>query len=226
MTPLRRWVGLGVCALAVASSGCNLLSLPFFLMGPDPSVPPSMHRLATENKDQTVRVAVLASSNLPVSDQLSRVDRELSARVFTHLRDLCKHNKENVEVVPVNVVERYKNKNPDWDQPLDLVKIGKDLKVKYVIYLEINSLSLYVPKSSNSLYQGETDIKVTLVNTKKAADDLPDYDECHETYPSTPIDISGDPNPLAFRSKFLDHVAERIAWKFTAHSPEKDYVSE
>jgi hypothetical protein len=226
MTPLRRWLGLGLCALTVVSSGCNLLSLPFFLMGPDPSVPPTMQKLATENKDQTVRVAVLASSNLPVSDQLARVDRELSARVVKHLGELCKHNKENVEVVPVNVVERYKNKHPDWDHPLDLLQIGKDLKVKYVVYLEINSLSLYVPKSNNEFYQGETDVKVTLVNTKKAADELPEYDDCHETYPSTPITAFDEKSPVAFRSKFLDHVAEKIAWKFTSHPTDKDYAAE
>jgi hypothetical protein len=226
MTPLRRWVWLGLGALAVFSSGCNLLSLPFFLMGPDPSVPPSMHKLATDNKDQTVRVAVLVSSNLPISDQLSRVDRELGARVVKHLSELCKKNKENVEVVPVNIVERYKNKNPDWDHPLDLAQIGKDLKVKYVVYLEINALSLFVPNSNKQFYQGETDIKVTLVNTKKAADDVPEYDECHESYPSTPISTFDDPNPLAFRSKFLDHVAEKIAWKFTAHPTDRDYAAE
>jgi hypothetical protein len=226
MTPLRRWVWLGLCALAVVSSGCNIPALSYFLFSPDDVVQPSLKKLATDDKDHPVRVAILATSNLAVSDQLSRVDRELSARVVRHLGELCKHNKENVEVVPVNVIERYKNKNPDWDHPLDLARIGKDLKVKYVVYLEINSLSLYVPKSSNSLYQGESDVKVTLVNTKKAADDVPEYDEYHETYPSTPIDVSSDPNPTAFRSKFLDHIAERIAWKFTGHAPEKDYIQE
>ena len=167
-------------------------------------------------------MAVLASSNLPVSDQLTRVDRELSARVVKHLGDLCMHNKENVEVLTVNVVERDKTTHPDWDHPLDLVQIGKDLKVRYVVYLEINSLSLYEPKSNHQIYQGETDIKVTLVNSRKP-DDLPETDECHERYPNTPIDTFDDPNPIAFRSKFLDHVAEKIAWKFTSHSPEKDY---
>ena len=39
--------------------------------------------------------------------------------------------------------------------------------MRYVVYLEINSLSLYVPKSNNQFYQGETDVKVTLVNVKK-----------------------------------------------------------
>jgi hypothetical protein len=222
MTLSRRWLCFGLWALVVVSSGCDLLAMPFFLAGPDPSVPPSLKQLATENKDQKIKVAVFASSNLEVRDQLARVDRELANRVVRRLGELCKHNKENVEVVPVNVVERYKTSHPDWDHPLDLVQIGKDLKVRYVVYLEINSLSLYVPKSNNQFYQGETDIKVTLVNVRKA-DDLPETDDCHESYPSTPISAFDEPNPIAFRSKFIDHVAEKIAWKFTSHSPEKDY---
>jgi hypothetical protein len=222
MTRLRRGVWLGLCAAAVFSSGCNLLSLPFFLAGPEPSVPAKIQRLATEDKDKKIKVAVLATSNLEVRDQLARVDRELSALVTKRLNELCAHNKENVEVLPVNVVERYKTSHPDWDHPLDLMRIGQDLKVRYVIHLEINSMSLYVPKSNNELYQGETDIKVTLVNAKRP-DDLPEEDTCHEQYPSTPRSRFDQTNPLVFRQQFLDHVAERIAWDFTAHPTEKDY---
>jgi hypothetical protein len=226
MTLLRRWWWLGLGALVALSSGCNIPALSYFLFSPDEQTPPSLKRLATDDKNQKVRVAILAtSSNLQVSDQLSRVDRELSAKVVKQLKAMCKTNKENVEVLPVNVVESYKNKHPDWDQPLDLARIGKDLKVKYIIYLEINSLSLYKPKSNNMFYQGETDIRLTLVNARKP-DDLPETDEYHERYPDTEIDTADDPNPQAFRSKFLDHIAERICWKFTSHSPEKGYISE
>jgi hypothetical protein len=222
MTPLRRWLGLGLGALAVVASGCNILSLPFFLAGPEPSVPAKLQKLASEDKDKTVKVAVLASSNLEVRDQLARVDRELSAMVVKHLGELCKYNKEKVEVLPVNVVERYKTGHPDWDRPLDLVRIGQDLKVRYVVYLEVNTLSLYLPKSNSQFYQGDIDIKVTLVNAKKP-DDEPVIDTCHELYPESPISTFDDPNPIAFRRKFLDHVAERIAWDFTSHPTEKDY---
>ncbi len=137
MTQFRRWAGLGLCALAILAGGCNILSLPFFLAGPEPSDPASLKQLATEDKNKKIKVAVLAVSNLEVREQLARVDRELSALVVRRLGDLSKTNEENVVVVPVNVVERYKSEHPDWDRPLDLVKIGQDLKVRYVIYLEI-----------------------------------------------------------------------------------------
>ena len=68
-----------LCALVVCGSGCNVLSLPFFLMGPEPSVPPKVKRLATDDKDKKIKVAVVASSNLEVRDHLARykVPREV-----------------------------------------------------------------------------------------------------------------------------------------------------
>jgi hypothetical protein len=222
MTPLRRWLGLGLCALAVVSSGCNLLSLPFFLMGPEPSEQARLQRLATDDNDKKIKVAVLASSNLEVREQLARVDRELSARVIHHIAELCKHNKENVEVLPANVVERYKTNHPDWDRPLDLIRIGQDLHVRYVIHLEIERMSLFVPKSNNEFYQGNTDVKVTLVNCRKAADEPPVEDNFHEIYPESPRH-QFDENPMAFRQEFLDDVAKKLAWEFTAHPIEDNY---
>jgi hypothetical protein len=223
MTRSRCWWGLGVCALAAFAGGCNVLSLPFFLLGPEPSDPPSLKRLATDDKDKKVKVAVLAASNLDVRSELTKVDRELAARVVKHLGDLCKYNEENVVVLPVQTVERYKSDHPDWDHPLDLARIGQDLKVRYVVYLEINALTLYVPKSNNQFYQGDTEIRITLINARKP-DDLPEEDHFHEVYPESPVStFDDDPNPIAFRQKFLDHVAERIAWKFTKHRSEDKY---
>ena len=222
MTLLRRCLGMGLCAVAVFAAGCNILSLPFFLMGPEPTDAPTMKRLATDDKDKRVKVAIIAASNIDVRSELTRVDRELAARVVKHLGELCKYNDENVVVVPVNIIERYKTDHPDWDHPLDLVRIGQDLKVRYVIYLEINALSLYVPKSNNQFYQGETDIKITLVNAKKP-DELPEEDHFHEIYPDSPVSTFDDPVPAAFRQKFLDHLAEKIAWKFTKHKSEDSY---
>ena len=106
------------------------------------------------------------------------------------------------------------------------MQIGKDLKVRYVIYLEINALSLYMPKSNNQFYQGETDIKVTLVNVQQAGRparggrlprDVPDHAD-QRVRRAEPARRSGH--------KFLDHVAEKIAWDFTSHPTEKDYAAE
>ncbi len=226
MTPLRRGVWLGVCALALVGSGCDLLAMPYFLFGPEPSVDAKLKRLASDDKDEKIKVAVLVANNLEVREQLARVDRELSGLVVKHLSELCTYNKENVHVLPVNAVERYKASHPDWDHPLDLTRIGKDLKVRYVVYLQINALSLYEPKSSDQFYHGQTDINVTLVDVRKPPDDLPEEDHLHDVYPTNPESTFDDPNPIAFRHRFLDHVAQKIAWDFTSHPTKRDYMAE
>jgi hypothetical protein len=225
MTPLRRWFWVGLCALAVCNSGCNLLSLPFFIFGPEPKVEAEL-KLASADKDKKVRVAVLASStDLEVRDQLARVDRDLAVLVTKRLNDLCKYNDEKVRAIPSNVVERYKNEHLAGDQPLDLLRVGEDLKVDYVIYLEVTALTLYEKGSSNQLYHGNADVKVSLVNVHKP-DDPPEVRYFNREYPTSPISTFDMPNAMAFRQKFLDHVAERISWYFTAHPTDKDYTAE
>ena len=146
----------------------------------------------------------------------------MAALVVRHLGDLCKANEENVSVVPFTTVERYKSEHPDWDHPIDLLRIGQDLRVRYLVYLEIDSLSLYLPKSNKEFFQGDTDIKLTLVNVRKP-DDLPEEKPFHEKYPESPVSAFDEPNAVAFRRRFLDHVAEKIAWEFTKHPKEKNY---
>lgn len=223
MTPSRRWLWVGLCALAVCNSGCNLLSLPFFIFGPEPKVEPEL-RLASDDKDQKVRVAVIAWTDLQVSDQLSRVDRDLAVLVTKRLNDLCKYNEEKVRAISSNVVERYKSEHLGGDQGLDLVRVGEDLKVDYVIYLEVTALTLYEKGSANQLYHGNADIKMSLVNVHKP-DDPPEVRYFNREYPTSPISAF-DMNTMAFRQKFLDNVAERISWYFTSHPTDKNYTVE
>jgi len=224
MSRVRRWSWLGLLALAVVS-GCNIPSLSYFLMGGDvPKEPAQWHQLASKDKEKEVQVAILVSNNLEIRDQFARVDRDLCQRIESHLRSYCKQNEEKVTIVPMHKVKHYTETHPGWDNPIDLVKIGRELKVKYVIYLELNKLSLYEPRSNEMFYHGSTDIEITLVNANKGEDDVPDKMEFHREYPSTPIDVSNDTNPLGFRNKFLNHVAKRIAWQFTSHPTNEDYA--
>lgn len=220
----RRWSWFGLGLLAIVS-GCNISALPYFLAGHDPRDEAKWHSLVSKNKDAQVQVAVLVASNLDVREQLAKVDRELAQKFVTRLNALCQANEEKVHVLAVNKVQHYLDQHPGWDRPLDLVKIGKELGVKYVIYLELNKLTLYEPKSE-MFYNGETDIEITLVNAHKDADDIPDKMEFHEQYPSTPIPTFDDPNPLAFREKFINHIAERLTWLFTEHPIERGYMGD
>ena len=69
MTATRRsrvWMGLVLAALTfvlVTSSGCNMLSIPFFLFGPEPKIEASLKKLAAKERDKLVRVVVLVTND-------------------------------------------------------------------------------------------------------------------------------------------------------------------
>src|SRR5262245_9079924 len=60
----RRWCLLGVFLTAALGSGCNILSLPFFIFGPEPKIEAKLHKLASDEKDKEVKVVILAYSGL------------------------------------------------------------------------------------------------------------------------------------------------------------------
>src|SRR5207302_10570741 len=96
----------------------------------------------------------------------------------------------------------------------------------YVIYLEINSLGLYEPGSSNQLYRGRADITVSLVNMKEA-NETPLRRNFSCSYPSELRggirEVDSDRPPQVFKTEFLDYMSRRLAWYFTSHPTNTDY---
>jgi hypothetical protein len=176
----------------------------------------TLRRLGSDDKDEVIKVAILASHRVKLPDHASGVDRELAALAGKHLGELCKANEENVKVLPTTSVDRYKKEFPDWDQPLDLVKIGRDLKVRYVIYLETEALSLYLPGSGKELFQGNAEIKMSLFDMR-TPDDPPDEELIRVCYPDLPTDTHDNEGTTQLRHALLNHVAERISGMFTKH---------
>lgn len=224
MTPSRRSLTIGLCVLAlVCGAGCNVLSLPFFILGPEPKVPAQLRRLATDDKEQEVTVVVLAVNGLETRTELIRADRELEAQVVSALRAGCKYNEENVKVVSPTKVQEFKSEHPDW-RKWGPEEIGKHFKADWVVWLEIGSMSLYEKGSNNQLYRGRAEVNVSLVDVNNPEE--PAKQKFFSgSYPGDgrPAVEAGDSNPSAFRQAFLAHMAEQISWYFTAHPTSKDY---
>jgi hypothetical protein len=219
----RYWFWAGVCVLAVFSTGCNLLEIPFFILGPEPKVPPLLHRIAPKEKEKETTAVILVASNLETRTELIRSDRDLALLLTQHLRDACKYNEEKVKVVPASKVDNFKSEHPDW-QKWDLLDIGRHFRADWVIYLEINDLSLYEKGSSNTLFRGRAQITVSLVDVKHP-EEVPLQKDFTGQYPGEakpPVEVN-DSNSWQFRRAFLDYMAEQLAWYFTAHPTNKDY---
>jgi len=200
--------------------GCSVLSLPFFLFGPEPKFDPAIKKLASDDKDRKVRVLILTCGGLETRPELSGVDRELARKLAHHLLEGCKANDEKVRVVPPTQVEQFKAETPNWHS-LDFKEdIGKNrFNADYVIVLEIESMSLYQTGSGNTLFRGKANINVSLINVFDADGGDPMPHSCPFEYPSEAKgEIAvGDMTVNQFREKFIDHCAKQLSWKFTAH---------
>ena len=209
----RRW-SLALLAAAVCA-GCDPATTAYFLF-PESKDAPELHRLSSDDKNKEVKVAILTHTQLETRPELIQADRQLAESLAKQLRERFTENREKVTVLSPRRVEDYKNAHPRWHDPME---VGRELKVDYVIYLEINSMGLYEKGSSNLMYRGRASITVSLVDVNHP-DDNPEQTEISVEYPSEargPIDASMDTSPMQFRAAFLSYVAKRLSWCFTGH---------
>jgi hypothetical protein len=216
--------GLVVAFLGI-TAGCDPGTMSYFLMGSEPRIEPVLRKLASD-EGKEVKVLVLTYRALETRSELVQADRELTSLLVTKLREGCAYNKEKVSVISASKVDAYKAAHPDWHK-YDLQEIGQDFQADYVVYLELNKLSLYEDRSSNTLYRGKADITVTLVDVKHTENE-PVSREVPCTFPKESkfaFDAS-DKTPAQFRRDFLSYVAKKVSWLFTSHPTDQEYDCE
>ena len=221
--PRHPWRLAGLLLAAVTAFGCNVMSLPFFLMtGMDPKHEPKC-KLASADKEKEVKVVILTASHLDGRPEFLRADFDLGVMLERHIKIGFANNKERVTVISTAKVEKYKNDHPNWRR-MGPAEIGRHFGADYVIDLELNDLNLYELGSGNQLYRGKGEIGLQVVDVNKA-DDPPKYEETYTPlYPKTrgPIAVS-DSNFSQFRQAFLNQCAKELSWRFTAHPTSDDF---
>lgn len=211
----RRFLAV-LWAGTLAAAGCNLQSMAYFL-SPEYKDPPELGAIADKNKKKTNRVAILTYFNpLETRSEAIQIDRELAGVLTRMLKEQCEANEDKIDIISPRKVEEYKNTHPNWKQT-DLSVIGRALKADYVIYIEINSISLY--DKGSLMFRGRANMAVTLVDVAKPDDDPLNHPDTY-VYPSDahggiPIDL--DTNVRQFREQFVRYLAKRLCWCFTPH---------
>lgn len=215
----RILLGLGILALGGA---CNPLMVPFYLTAPESRFPAKYKKLASDDKNKEVRVAILTYRDVDPDPELVHADRDIGRLLARNLQELCKHNEEKVTVINPFKVEEYKNTHQDWKRShLDLMEIGKDLHVDYIIYLEVERLSMYQPDSNMMFYRGQANLNVVVKDINNP-DESPESKLFTFTYPSEGrggnVVVDSDTPPELFRQKFLNALTKQLSWEFTAHA--------
>jgi hypothetical protein len=179
--------------------------------------------LVPEKKKNTeLKIMVLAYSAMDPSTEFVTADRELQSSLSRQLLQLAKKNEQKVALISPTKVQEYKNAHPDWHTSR-IQDIGRQFDADYVIYLEIESMSLYEKGGFNQLYRGRAEIGITLVNMQK-----PDMDPVEKhfscEYPKTrgPVPVD-EMNARQFYLSFMESVTKRLSWYFVPHESQEDY---
>jgi hypothetical protein len=219
MAGCRKWLAAGLLGAALGA-GCDPATMMYFLT-PEAKEEPELRRLASEDKKKEVKVVILAYSAMEPRSEFIQADRQVTELLARQLTELARANEEKVVVVPPRKVEEYKNQHPSR-RGCDPTEVGTFFKADYVIYLELNQMSLYERGSANQMLRGRADISVTLVDMRQPEDQDTKPFTC--VYPSDSrgaVDVSPETPPNVFRANFLAYVAKRLSWYFAPH-PRRD----
>ncbi len=216
MAGCRKWVGAGLLAAALCA-GCDPATMMYFLT-PETKEAPELRRLASDDKKKEVKVVILTYSAMEPRLEFTQADRQLADLLARQLADLAKANEEKLVIVPPRKVEEYKNQHPSR-RGCEPCEVGKFFKADYVIYLELNQMSLYERGSANQMLRGRANISVSLIDMQHPDDQERSEFTC--VYPSDSrgaIDVSPETPPNVFRAQFFAYVAKRLSWYFAPHS--------
>jgi hypothetical protein len=216
MTGRGRWWWAGVIGAAMCA-GCDPGSVAYFLL-PECKEEPELRRLASEDKKKVVKVAILTYAAMEPRAEFIQSDRQLAELLAKELNVLFKESEERVVIVPPRRVEEYKNTHPSR-RGYDPVDVGQHFKADYVIYIEMNKLSLY-ERGNNILLRGRADLLVSVVDINHP-DETPDARQFTCVYPSESkgaIDSSPENPPELFRQAFFNYIARRLSYYFAPHS--------
>ena len=199
------------CALALAvllTAGCSPFTALFFLfMLP----PPKIDAQCTALEKQTVVVMSYASHGAQF--QYPGIDNDLAKGVVRELRD----NVKGIKLADPNEVRTWRDEHSDFE----LTDVGREFKATRVVYLEIESFTLFEQQSS-LLYRGSAKVHVQVADMEK------DGEIVWETFlevlfpPSRPIP-SQDMSQQKFRALFMQFVTRRLSHNFFSYRPEEDF---
>jgi hypothetical protein len=199
------------------AAGCDLAALTYFIL-PEQRQDAKMKHLASDEKDKNPKVVILTWGGFEMRSEFIHADRQLAEMLARELRRHADENKEKLTIVSARSVEEFKSANPNW-RGMPLPEIGRRFGADHVLYLEINSLSLYEPGSLNTLLRGRISLNMTLADVAHP-DDSPLQQPFVCTYPGDApgaLPADNEATKVQFRQAFLTHVSRKLGYYFSKH---------
>src|SRR5262249_29802659 len=154
----RRWFTLALLLIA-ASMGCNFLTVPFMLFGPDPDgerFPPeyAFYNKATQEKHKKeFKLVVLPYHSRSVPVDYNGADLKLANAFVKQLTQKLSDYCERIKIVPIHELEKFNQEHPEW-KGLGPMAIAENFHADYVLDMELASLTLMDKQSRQPFLLG------------------------------------------------------------------------
>ena len=206
----------------LAVAGCDPRPFMYFLQPWEPTI------AAPGPSLQGKKVVLLTHAVTGTQNDFMSLDHDLAREVGTIFRNKVK----KMELVNQDKVWKWVEGHPNWTDPAE---VAKAFEADMVIFLEVEAFQVQDPHSPGLLEgTAKTHIQAVTLDYPKNSKGKPIKDQPKESkvtyddYRDTSFPVRG-PIPVesgvsrgAFKTKFLQVVANEISWHFVEHSPEDD----
>jgi len=198
-----------VISLASALSGCNYLILAGYLIGGPPSIDPDFDVVTNKSlTDPGVTVAVVCYAPPEILWDFDSIDSEIAKYVAFRL------HQHKIRVINPDRISAWLDENDEWDAPEE---IGRAFDATYVIYIDLQSFSLYEANSAH-LYRGRSEAIVSVYQTDDQGGGERIYTkELLSRYPLAAPRSTYEVTYTTFKRQYLSRLSEEIGRLFYEH---------
>ncbi len=208
-TSYRRSLIFALSLASLMSLGCNPFTAVYFLfLLPPPKTPAAYEGLEKQT------VVVIAHVGRSVQFQYAGLDNDLVRGVVRELRE----NVKGIKLADPNQVRHWKDEHSDWE----LTDVGNEFKATRVVYLEVESFTLYEQQSSQ-LYRGSCKIRVQVADMEKEGEIAFDT-HIEQLYPGARPIPSSELSQDKFRGLYMRFLVRQIAHQFFEYRPDEDFT--
>lgn len=208
-SPKRIWshftLFMACMVLGVSTTGCTKLLTATVLLFKGTDTPAEFKEL----KEKNVAVAVVTPSGILADRSAVTLAQQV------HL--LLGQNVKKIKLVSMEEVTQVAREQPSGSD--DIVKLGKDLDVDYIVAVQLDDMQLYQGKT---LYQGRCHYSVSVFEPKASASAVFHRDVPQFIYPQNGGHPVTDMPESRFESTYLGIIAIRIARYFHPFDATRD----
>jgi hypothetical protein len=179
-------------------------------------------RAVTRFHRTPARVAVWLTKSSELENVSENVMHKLELLLRTNVETNCKKNGEEVSLVPLADIQNFRKTVSA--KPFTVQEICKQLDADFLIKVELNRFTIYVPGSANTLHQGNTEIELTISTPHGAGPQVAHQEVFSFTFPDKTFDATKG-NPDEFQETFMKNVAQQICSRLSC-CPGKEKSSE